>query len=121
MVEYEYCSFRNEKVAQTLPLPVSRAITQLGQNIERARRRRGLSQDDLAQRMGVSVSTVRRLEAGNPGIALQHLASALLVFGELAKLQEILDTATDSVGLILADEKLPKRIHTKRNREPQAF
>lgn len=47
-------------------LAADRAIRALGKNIELARRRRGFSQADLASRMSVSVSTVRRLEAGHP-------------------------------------------------------
>ena len=102
-------------------LPVDRAIAALGKSVELARKRRGLSQADLAARMGVSVSTVRRMEDGHPGMALQNLASALQVFGELEKLQLLLDTAQDSVGLSLMDAELPERIHSKRRNAPKAF
>lgn len=108
-------------MATATNLPVDRAIKALGQSIELARRRRGLSQADLASRMGVSVSTVRRLEDGHPGIALSCLASALQVFGELEKLRLLLDTPTDSVGLALMDAQLPARIYSKRRKAPKAF
>ena len=102
-------------------LTVDRALKALGQNIDLARRRRGMSQADLALRMGVSVSTVRRLEDGHSGTALTYLASALEVFGELEKLGLLLDTPTDSVGLALMDAALPKRISSKQRKAPQAF
>lgn len=102
-------------------LTVARALTALGQNIELARRRRGLSQADLASRMSVSVSTVRRLEDGHPGTALTYLASALQVFGELDKLSLLLDTQADPVGLALMDAELPSRIYSKRRKTPKAF
>lgn len=102
-------------------LSVARAVKALGQSLELARRRRGLSQADLASRMGVSVSTVRRLEDGHPGTALTYLASALQVFGELEKLRLLLDTPTDSVGLALMDAELPTRVYSKRRRVPKAF
>ena len=108
-------------MASTPNLAVSRAIKALGQNIELARRRRGLSQSDLASRMGVSVSTVRRLENGNPGTALTSLARALQVFGDLEKLSLLMDTQTDSVGLALMDAELPTRIRRRRRDTPQAF
>lgn len=61
--------------------------------------------------------TVRRMEAGHPGIALQHLARALQVFGELDKLADLLDSAQDAVGLVLMDERVPKRVRkAKKNR-----
>lgn len=105
----------------TASLPINRAIKSLGENMALARKRRGLSQADLASRMGVSVSTVRRMEDGHPGMALQHLASALLVFGELEKLRLLLDTPEDSVGLSLMDAKLPSRIYSSRHKTPKAF
>jgi hypothetical protein len=64
----------------------------------------------LAERIGTSVITVRRLEEGSPGIALQYLARALHVFGELDKLSLLLDSAQDAVGLMLMDEQVPIRV-----------
>ena len=59
------------------PLPVTRSLTRLGQAISLARRCRHLKQDDLAERIGASAHTVRRMEAGHPGTALVHFARAL--------------------------------------------
>ncbi len=73
-----------------------------------------MSQAMLAERLGTSVMTVRRMEAGHPGIALQHLARVLHVFGELDKLNDLLDTAQDAVGLVLMDERVPKRVRKPR-------
>lgn len=50
------------------------------------------------------------MEEGEPGIALQHLARALHVFGELDKLESLLDSSQDTIGLVLADQALPKRV-----------
>ena len=108
-------------MATAANLAVDRALKTLGRNIELARRRRGLSQADLASRMSVSVSTVRRLEDGHPGTALTYLASALQVFGDLEKLSLLLDTLADSVGLALMDAELPSRIYSKRRTTPKAF
>lgn len=69
----------------------------------------------------MSVNTVRRMEDGHPGTALQHLARALQVFGELEKLEQLLDTPQDSIGLALMDERLPQRIRRRRSSKPEAF
>lgn len=97
-----------------LPLPVERALRRVGQSISLARRRRHMSQDMLAERIGASVNTVRRMEDGNPGTALQHFARALQVFGELNKLELLLDSSQDTVGLTLMDENLPQRVRAPR-------
>jgi len=101
------------------PLPVLRSLSRLGQAISLARRRRNFTQEDLAQRIGASVHTVRRMEAGHPGGAILHLARALQVFGELGKLNELLDTPQDTIGLSLMDQKLPQRVRKSR-KSPEA-
>jgi transcriptional regulator with XRE-family HTH domain len=100
-----------------LPPPVQRAIKQLASNVSRARRRRQLSQADLAEQIGASVSTVRRLEKGDAGVALQHLVTVLFVMGEIHRIKGLLDTPSDSVGLMLQDERLPKRIRRAKSSE----
>ena len=96
------------------PLPVTRSLIRLGQAISLARRRRLLTQEDLAERIGASVHTVRRMEAGYPGTALVHFVRAFQVFGELDKLDQLLDTSQDTIGLTLMDEKLPQRVRKSR-------
>ncbi len=68
----------------------------------------------LAERIGTSVSTVRRMEEGYPGIAIQHVARALHVFGELDRINNLLDSARDDIGLVLMDERLPVRVRRPR-------
>lgn len=101
----------------TMPLPVSRALEKLGRDISFARRRRQMTQSMLAERIGVSVVTVRRMEDGNPSIALQTLARALHVFGELERLNQLMDSSEDAIGLVLMDEKLPQRVRTPKPRK----
>ena len=60
----------------------SAALRNLGRGIQLARRRRRIRQRDLAARMGVSVSTLRALEAGEPGVSMGSLAMALLSLGD---------------------------------------
>lgn len=97
-----------------LPLTVERSLRQLGAGISLARRRRHWSQAMLAERIGASLPTVKRMEEGSPGIAIQHVARALHVFGELSKLEALLDSANDPVGLAMADQALPKRVRAPK-------
>ena len=96
-----------------IPLPVERAIRKLGGDISLARRRRHISQASLAERMGASVSTVRRMENGDVRVPIHFFGRALHVFGEIHALEQLLDTANDDIGLTLMDEQLPKRVRSK--------
>jgi transcriptional regulator with XRE-family HTH domain len=96
-----------------LPLPVERAIRKFGGDISLARRRRHISQASLAERIGASLSTVRRMEQGDVRVPIHFFARALHVFGEIQALENLLDTASDDIGLALADEQLPKRVRSK--------
>lgn len=102
------------KKASPIPFPVERSLAQLGRGISLARRRRRLSQQDLAERIGASVQTVRRMEAGHPGTALVNVVRAMQVFGDLDRFDRLFDTAEDSIGLMMMDEQLPLRIRRSR-------
>jgi transcriptional regulator with XRE-family HTH domain len=73
-----------------------------------------MSQESLAERIGTSVSTVHRMEKGSGHTPILVLARALHVFSELPRLENLLDTAEDDVGLTLMDEQLPQRIRTPK-------
>lgn len=97
-----------------VPPPVRRAIEKLGADIALARRRRRISQASLAERMGASVSTVKRLENGDLRVPIHFIARALHVFGEIERLANLLDTAEDAIGLALMDDQLPQRIRARK-------
>lgn len=97
-----------------LPTPVARAITRLGADISLARRRRCITQQSLAERIGASLSTVKRIEAGDARVPLHFIARTLHVFGEVERLAGLLDTAQDPIGLALMDEQLPRRVRSPR-------
>lgn len=106
-------SHRSDKANTPLPLPVERALRKLGSDIQLARRRRRISQSSLAERMGASLSTVRRMEKGDVRVPIHFFARALHVFGEIQALANLLDTARDDIGLTLMDQQLPKRVRSK--------
>ncbi len=68
--------------------------------------------------MGASISTVKRMEKGDMRIPLHFIGRALHVFGELEKLNVLLDSSRDEIGLTLADQQLPKRIRRKTKHVP---
>jgi hypothetical protein len=72
-----------------LPPATAAAIGKLGADLAVARLRRKESLRTWAQRIGVSVPTLQRLEAGDPGVGIGIIATALWLIkrdGELGNL-----------------------------------
>ena len=105
-------SLKSEK--PPAPLPVTRAVEKLGTDLALARRRRHISQASLAERIGASLNTVKRLEKGDLRVPLHFVARTLHLFGEIERLSQLLDTSEDAIGLTLMDAQLPKRIRARK-------
>ncbi len=108
----------SNKVINMIPLPtptpVARAMHKLGRDISLARRRRRMSQKSLAERIGASLMTVRRLEKGDSKIALHFVVRTLYLFGLLERFNGLADVGMDDVGLAMANEQMPKRIRASK-------
>lgn len=86
-----------------------------------ARLKRRMSVKGFAERVGVSQSTVIRLEKGDDGVSIGTLAMACLVLGEIGRISNFLDPGSDDTGLLLDRQALPKRIDRKRGSRPAEF
>ncbi len=93
-----------------LPVEVQNAVSRLGQSLRIARKRRRMTLDDMASRMFVSRKTLSRLEAGDPGVSMGVLASALWVLGMEKDLLELARPDKDAVGIHREMQRLPKRV-----------
>ena len=100
-----------------LPAPGRRALQTLGNDIAVARKRRRIPQQLLADRMLVSRQTVQRLEAGDPTVSLGALASVLFVLGLASRLEELLTSSSDTMGISEDLTRLPRRIHAPANND----
>ena len=88
-------------------------VESLGQRMALARLRRGISQTEMAERTGVTRTTIASLEAGKPSVSLAILVRVLGVLGMESDLDLI--AASDEVGQRLADlRSVPRR----RRRSP---
>lgn len=91
------------------------ALRSLGTNLKVARLKRRISVKGFAERIGVSERTVARLEKGDGGVSIGTLAMAAMVLGELDRISNFLDAGSDDIGLLMEQEKLPKRIDRRRS------
>jgi len=95
-------------------LRARKALKALGANVKTARLKRRISIEGFAERVGVSNRTIMRLEKGEGGVSIGTLAMACLVLGELELISGFLDPGSDSTGLLMERENLPKRISGPR-------
>jgi len=93
-----------------LPLPVKRMLAKLGEDIRTARLRRRISMTLMAERAFITRVTLGKVEKGDPGVSLGIYATVLFILGMTARLGELADVRSDTLGLQLEDERLPKRI-----------
>lgn len=102
-------------MARTLPslLPrLSRLLGALGDRLRHARLRRAHTAATVAQRAGISRSTLLRVERGDPAVALGIYARVLEALGLDADLDHL--AADDELGRKLQDAGLPKRVRAPR-------
>lgn len=92
-----------------VPSPVAAEIRRIGLGIQTARLRRNMSQEELADRIGVSFHTVRHMENGKPGTAFGTYVHALWALGILETLSSAADPALDAEGLALAESEMRRR------------
>ncbi len=93
-----------------LPIPVISALRKLGQDINDARRRRRITAQLMAQRAGLSRSTIGKIEKGDPTTSMGSYGAVLFVLGMEKRLGDLVDSLHDFVGRRLEDENLPQRV-----------
>ena len=101
----------------TLPIPLKKAMSKLGGDLRSARLRRRIPASIMAERAGISRTTLLKVEKGDPGVAVGTIAAVLFAMGMLDRLVELVSASTDEVGLGLEEERLPKRIDTRPRRK----
>ena len=94
--------------AQSTAARTARAARQLGEHVTVWRKLQGLTAEQVADRAGISRTTLRRLEHGDPGVRLETFLDVVRVLGAVDRLVTFLDgsppgrrrRATSPVGLM---------------------
>jgi transcriptional regulator with XRE-family HTH domain len=82
-------------------------LEQLGARLRDARLRRRWSLAIVAERAGMAILTLRRVEQGHPGVAWASVAAVLHVLGLDKDLDAV--AAADPVGMALLQAAMPRR------------
>ena len=97
-----------------MPLPVKRVLAKLGAGIKAARLRRRITMALMAERAFVARSTLQKVEQGDPGVSLGVYATVLFILGLSERVADLADVRTDSLGLQLDEERLPRRVRVPK-------
>ena len=98
---------------------LTKILEELGEGIKLARLRRKLSTEQIAERAGISRSTLWQIEKGSPNVSMGYYAQVLFVLGLEKNLSCMV--ADDTLGRklqdaeILVKKRAPKKI--KKNYE----
>lgn len=107
------------KVATPTPLPVRRGLSTIGGQLATWRRLRRLTAEQVADRAGVSRSTVAALEGGR-GASLENALRVARALGVLDLIVHAADPYETDLGRARADEELPRRVRAAGRRRPAA-
>ena len=107
-----------KRTKYTLLPRLTKILEELGEDIKLARLRRKLSVEQIAERAGISRSTLWQIEKGLPSVSMGYYAQVLFVLGLEKNLSEL--AANDVLGRKLQDaEILVKNRAPKKTKNEQ--
>ena len=94
---------------------VEKSLKKLGADIRSARIRRQLKQSLVAERAGISINTLSKVEKGDAGVSIAVVANVLFALGFGTPFSDMVSQVNDRVGLMLDEERLPRRVRYKES------
>ena len=99
---------------KTMSDTISLRIRSIGKNLRLARTRRRKNLQEAAEMIGISVSSLRRMEAGDPSVKFGSYITALEVFQLMDSLR-FAEPGDDIIGMALEKQRMPERIRREQD------
>jgi len=104
------------QATSTLPRAARQALAKLGEDIAIARKKRRISTVSMAERAFISRGTLYKLEKGDPSVSMGIYATVLAILGLIDGLGNVADRGTDTLGLDIDEDRLPKKVQPRSNK-----
>ncbi|MEN8142718.1 MAG: helix-turn-helix transcriptional regulator [Thermodesulfobacteriota bacterium] len=88
---------------------------QVGRNLRIARKRRKKTIVEVAEMVGVSPATIKRVEGGEPSVKFGIYYAIAEVF-QLEDTVRFAEPELDTIGMTLEKQRMPKRIRNKKDK-----
>jgi len=95
-----------------VPYAVESASREIGAHLATWRKLQRLTAQQLAERAGVSRSTLSKLENGDSSVGFDVVLRVARALGVLQRLEDSLDPLDTDLGRARADERLPQRVRS---------
>lgn len=100
----------------TLPKAARQALAKLGEDIAVARKKRRITTVSMAERAFISRGTLYKVERGDPAVSIGIYATVLAILGLVDDLGYLADRTSDTLGLDIDEDRLPKKIQPSRRK-----
>lgn len=97
-------------VKRSLPVAVNRSAVEIGDHLTTWRKLQSLTAEQVADRAGISRTTLRRLEHGDSGVGFDVFLKVVRALGQLDRVATALDPYETDLGRARADQALPQRV-----------
>lgn len=88
---------------------IDRELTEFGEHIRGWRMVLGLTAQQVAERAGITRDTLRKIEAGEPGVGFGNVAQVLRALGILDQAVKAIDPLDSDIGRLRAGRLTRKR------------
>jgi DNA-binding XRE family transcriptional regulator len=100
--------------ANEFPRDVKKELEVLGANLRLARQRRAETQENFAQRIGVSRQTLADMENGMGTVSIGSYAKVLWLLGMTKDIGDLANPDKDKYGKAAQRERMPVRERSKK-------
>jgi len=92
-----------------LPVSIRSGLKKLGNDLKNARLRRRLKMTLVAERAGISLETLAKIQKGNNGVSIGNYAAVIFAIGLGTDWMKLADIENDTMGQMLDEERIPRR------------